>query len=85
MLGSGVAGSSIREAGGDVWQSEIVDGVGDSDFKTETFKKPMRNCRGCLVPLKAALFLTAEEPEEDTHDYLNNKKINFGQCHLRVG
>ena len=37
LLGSGVAGSSISEAGGDVWQSEMVDGVGDSDFKTETF------------------------------------------------
>ena len=38
-----MAGSSIREAGGDVWQSEMVDGVGDSDFKTETYKNKSEN------------------------------------------
>ena len=50
-----MAGSSIREAGGDVWQSEMVDGVGDSDFKTETLNKNSQKVQTLLyVPLKAA-------------------------------
>ena len=43
-----MAGSSIREAGGDVWQSEMVDGVGDSDFKTETLKNQSENVDSVL-------------------------------------